>query len=162
MPTQSESPAAVSGTSQKMLQLLRKRLRQLVRVMLVVTICLAVASGALAIWWLNSLSGLPDIGDRFDVEAFRSFSLPDDRNARPLAGCQATREWRHGGRLGLLSLGPSYDNSRQPAQDDASGSRQRLVRMAAATAGDVGGRSGDDDSPAQERVEGSAQDRAKA
>ena len=56
MPTQSESPAAVSGTSSKTLQLLRERLRQLLRVMLVLTICLAVAATALAIWWLNSLN----------------------------------------------------------------------------------------------------------
>jgi hypothetical protein len=81
MPTQSESPAAVRGTSSKTVQLLRKRLRQLLRVMLVVTTCLAVAAGALAIWWLNSLNGLPDIGDPFDVAAFRTFSLPDDQNA---------------------------------------------------------------------------------
>jgi hypothetical protein len=81
MPTPSESPAVASGTSSKTLQLLRKRLRQLLRVMLAVTICLAVAAGALAIWWLNSLNGLPDIGDPFDVEAFRGHSLPDDRNA---------------------------------------------------------------------------------
>ena len=81
MPTQSESPAAVSGTSSKTLQLLRKRLRQLLRVTLVLTICLAVAATALAIWWLNSLNGLPDIGDPFDVAAFRTFRLPDDQNA---------------------------------------------------------------------------------
>jgi hypothetical protein len=83
MPTQSESPApaAVSGTSPKMLQLLRKRLRQLLRVTLVLAIGLAVAASALAIWWLTSLNGLPDIGDPFDVEAFRAFSVPDDRNA---------------------------------------------------------------------------------
>ena len=81
MPTQSESPAAVSGASSKTLQLLRKRLRQLLRVTLVLAICLAVAAMALAIWWLNSLNGLPDIGDPFDVVAFRTFSLPDDRNA---------------------------------------------------------------------------------
>jgi hypothetical protein len=81
MPTQFESPAAVSGTSSKTLQLLRKRLRQLLRVMLVVTICLAVATGALAIWWLNSLNGLPDIGDPFDVAAFRATRLADVENA---------------------------------------------------------------------------------
>jgi hypothetical protein len=81
MPTQSESPASVSGTSSKTLQLLCKRLRQLLRVMLVVTICLAVAATALAIWWFNSLNGLPDIGDPFDVAAFRTFRLPDDQNA---------------------------------------------------------------------------------
>jgi hypothetical protein len=81
MPTQSESPAAVRGTPSKTLLLLRKRLRQLLRVLLVVTIGLAVAATALAIWWLTSLKGLPDIGDPFDVAAFRTFRLPDDQNA---------------------------------------------------------------------------------
>jgi hypothetical protein len=81
MPTQSESPVVVSGTSAKMLQLLRKRLRQLVRAILVLAICLVVAATALAIWWLTSLNGLPDIGDPFDVRAFRAFSIPDDQNA---------------------------------------------------------------------------------
>jgi hypothetical protein len=85
MPIRSESPAsapaAVSGTSQKLLQLLRKRLRQLARVTLVLAACVAVAATALAIWWFNSLNGLPDIGDAFDVAAFRAFSIPDDQNA---------------------------------------------------------------------------------
>jgi hypothetical protein len=81
MPTQSVSPAAVSGTSSKTLQSLRKRFRQLLRLMLVLTICLAVAAAALAIRWLTSLNGLPDIGDPFDVAAFRTFRLPGDQNA---------------------------------------------------------------------------------
>jgi hypothetical protein len=81
MPTQSESPEAVSGTPSKTLLLLRKRLRQLLRVVLVVTIGIAVAATALALWWLNSLNGLPDIGDPFDVAAFRAFRVPDDQNA---------------------------------------------------------------------------------
>ena len=81
MPTPSESPVAVSGTSSKTLQLLRKRLRQLWRITLVLTICLAVAAGALAIWWLNSLNGLPDIGDPFDLAAYRALRVPDDQNA---------------------------------------------------------------------------------
>ena len=34
-----------------------------------------------AIWWLTSLNGLPDIGDPFDVAAFRAFRVPDDQNA---------------------------------------------------------------------------------
>ena len=75
------SPAAVRGAAQKLPQLLRKRLRQLLRVILVLAICLAVATGALAIWWLTSLNGLPDIGEPFDVAAFRAFSVPDDHNA---------------------------------------------------------------------------------
>ena len=83
MPTQSENPASatVSGTAPKLLQLLRKRLRQLARVTIVLAVVLAVAATALAIWWLTSLNGLPDIGDPFDVAAFRAFSVPDDQNA---------------------------------------------------------------------------------
>jgi hypothetical protein len=81
MPTQSESPAAVRGSASKTLQLLRKRLRQLGRVMLVLAIGLALGGTALAIWWLTSLNGLPDIGDPFDVAAFRAARIPDDQNA---------------------------------------------------------------------------------
>jgi hypothetical protein len=33
------------------------------------------------IWWSMQLLGLPDIGEPFDVQAFRSFRIPDDRNA---------------------------------------------------------------------------------
>jgi hypothetical protein len=81
MPTQSETAAAVRGTSSKTLQVLRKRLRQLWRVTLVLAIGLAVATTAPSVWWLNSLNGLPDIGDPFDVAAFRAFRVPDDQNA---------------------------------------------------------------------------------
>src|SRR6516165_12038224 len=79
--TESPAPAAVSGTSQKLLQLLRKRLRQLARVTFVLAIGLPMAAAAFAIWWLTSLNGLPDIGEPFDVAAFRAFSIPDDQNA---------------------------------------------------------------------------------
>ncbi len=85
MPTQQDSPApatvAVSGTSKKMLQLLRERIRQLLRVTFVLALCLVLGASAFAIWWLNSLSGLPDIGDPFDVAAFRAIRVPDDENA---------------------------------------------------------------------------------
>ncbi len=86
MLTQDESPAAaaVSGTSRKLLGLLRKRLRQLLRITLVLVICLALAATALAIWWLRSLNGLPDIGDPFDVAEFRAFRIPDEQNALTL------------------------------------------------------------------------------
>src|SRR6185312_8835556 len=33
------------------------------------------------VWWFVQLTGLPDIGTPFDVEAFRSLSIPEDRNA---------------------------------------------------------------------------------
>jgi hypothetical protein len=81
MPTRSESPVAVNGKPSKAVQLLRKRLRQLLRVVVVLAACVAVAAMAFAIWWLNSLNGLPDIGDPFDVAAFRAFRLPDEQNA---------------------------------------------------------------------------------
>jgi len=83
MSTQSESLATVtvSGTSPKLLQLLRKRLRQLLRVTIVLAIGLALGAMALGIWWLTSLNGLPDIGDPFDVAAFRASRIPDDQNA---------------------------------------------------------------------------------
>src|SRR6516165_3604763 len=81
MPTQSESPVAVSGKPSKAVELLRKRLRQLLRVVVALAACVAVAATALAIWWLNSLNGFPDIGDPFDVAAFRGFRVPDDQNA---------------------------------------------------------------------------------
>jgi hypothetical protein len=79
--TRSEGPLAASGKPSKAVELLRKRLRQLLRVVVVLAACLTVAAAALAIWWLNSLNGLPDIGDPFDVAAFRTFSLPDEQNA---------------------------------------------------------------------------------
>ena len=81
MSTRSESPVAVSGKPSKAVELLRKRLRQWLRVVVVLTACIAVAATAFAIWWLNSLNGLPDIGDPFDVAAFRAFRLPDEQNA---------------------------------------------------------------------------------
>ncbi len=85
MPTQHEihapAPAAANVTSQKLLQLLRKRLRQLLRVTIGLAIGLALGTTALAIWWLTSLNGLPDVGDPFDVAAFRALRIPDDQNA---------------------------------------------------------------------------------
>jgi hypothetical protein len=85
MLTQHESPASAPAVarhpSQKLVQLLRKRLRQLLRATFVFAICLALAATAFAIWWLTSLNGLLDIGDPFDVAAVRAFRVPDDQNA---------------------------------------------------------------------------------
>ena len=81
MPTRSESFVTVSDKPSKTAALLRKRLRQLLRVIIVLAACVAVAATALAIWWLNSLNGLPDIGEPFDVAAFRALSIRDDQNA---------------------------------------------------------------------------------
>jgi hypothetical protein len=71
----------VIGTPSKTLHLLRKRLRQLLRVLLVLALGVAVAAAALAVWRLTSLNGLPEIGEPFDVAAFRGLPIPDHRNA---------------------------------------------------------------------------------
>jgi hypothetical protein len=81
MPERLKSLADDRGTSPKMLQLLRKRLRQLARVAFVVAMVSVVAATAIAIWWLTSLNRLPDIGDPFDLAEFRAFNVPDDQNA---------------------------------------------------------------------------------
>jgi hypothetical protein len=89
MLTQDESPAtrwAASVPSHKLLQLLRKRLRQLAWVTFVLVICLALGGTALAIWWVTSLRGLPDIGEPFNVAAFRALRIPDDQNAFTFLG----------------------------------------------------------------------------
>lgn len=85
MTTPLEEPAittpAAGRTPSKMMQLLRKRLRQLLRAAVGLAIFLAVAGPIFAIWWLTSLNGLPDIGDPFDVAEFRSFQVAEDQNA---------------------------------------------------------------------------------
>jgi hypothetical protein len=80
---QSPAPAteSVHRTSNKLLRLLRMRFRQLIWGALVLAVCLALAAGALEIEVRNSLNGLPNIGDPFDVAAFRAFKVPDDQNA---------------------------------------------------------------------------------
>jgi hypothetical protein len=75
------APAATNHGVKKTRQLVRKRLRQLFRVMMVLAFCLAVGALALAIGWLTSLNGLPDIGEPFDVAEFCALSVPDDQNA---------------------------------------------------------------------------------
>jgi hypothetical protein len=50
------------------------------RVLTAAAVLLAMIA-APVIWWFVQLLGLPDIGDPFDVQAFRSFTIPEDRNA---------------------------------------------------------------------------------
>jgi hypothetical protein len=45
-----------------------------------VAMLLAMIAGP-PLWWAVQLAGLPDIGEPFDVQAFRSATLPDDQNA---------------------------------------------------------------------------------
>ncbi len=50
------------------------------RVCSILLVLLAILA-APALWWEAQLFGLPDVGDPFDVAAFRSRTIPDDRNA---------------------------------------------------------------------------------
>jgi hypothetical protein len=154
MRTQPESPApapaAVIGTWQKLRQLLRKRLRQLLRATFVLASCLALATTAFTIWWLTSLNGLPDIGDPFDTAAFRAFSVPDDQNAftflwraqeklapfppsLPLSWSEAdpkARDWVESNRqaLALFHQGAEQSDAANPAGDSVvSGQRLALL-----------------------------------
>jgi hypothetical protein len=50
------------------------------RVLTVAVVLLAMIAVP-PLWWSLQLVGLPDIGEPFDRRAFRSFAIPDDRNA---------------------------------------------------------------------------------
>jgi hypothetical protein len=112
MLAQDESPApgAVSGTSRKLLRLLRKRLRQLLRATLVLAIGLAFLAGALEIWRGVSLIRLPDVGDPYDVAAFRAVRIPEDRDAGFLLHQAQERVNRRVPNLSLAGrrLAPAY------------------------------------------------------
>ena len=58
-----------------------RRGRQLWRVLLCLAIGVVFAAGALEVWRGARMIGLPDIGDPFDVAAFRAFRVPEERDA---------------------------------------------------------------------------------
>lgn len=102
------APASASALSNdgsnKLVRLLRKRLRQFALAAAALLVVLGVAAGGVAIWWLTSLNGLPDIGDPFDASAFRAIRMPDEQNAftyyrragsaQPVPGTAASRDCR--------------------------------------------------------------------
>ena len=62
------------------------------------TVFMLVIVASPPLWWWMQLMGLPDIGDPFDVRAFRASTVPDDRNAYVLYKQAAA----------LLTLNPAY------------------------------------------------------
>ena len=60
-----------------MIRLITKTRRRIVSLVLVL---LAIVAGP-PIWWAAQLIGLTDVGDPFDVAAFKAFTIPDDQNA---------------------------------------------------------------------------------
>jgi hypothetical protein len=77
----SGATALANVGSSKLVQLLRKRLWQLGRAAGAILVVLAGIAATVTFWWLTSLIGLPDIGDPFDVSAFRAITMPDEQNA---------------------------------------------------------------------------------
>lgn len=78
--------ATTSGPRQSfpVLRLLMSPFRWFFRSRRRVMTALAVLLGLIAtpfIWWNVQLTGLPDIGDPFDVAEFRAMTIPDERNA---------------------------------------------------------------------------------
>jgi hypothetical protein len=80
------------------------------------------------VWWSTQLLGLPDVGDPFDPEAFRSFTIPDDRNAfvlyrqatdrlKPLDGAIESSGARVVGGLPMVS-GLLPTQARGPSRDE--------------------------------------------
>ncbi len=67
------------------------------RICMAVTLVLVILASP-PLWWFLQLAGLPDIGEPFDVAAFRAFRVPDDRNAFVLYGQAAV----------LLKPSPEY------------------------------------------------------
>jgi hypothetical protein len=76
---------AVAGTSKppasRSRGIARKWLRRLAWLVAGTAICALIFAAGLVLWWFTCLRGLPDIGDPFDVAAFREFRLADDQNA---------------------------------------------------------------------------------
>ena len=97
-----------SRASHKLLQLLGKRLRVMLRVGLVLATCCALAAVAFSIWWLTSLNGLPDIGDPFDVTAFRASAFPTIKMRSHFFGEQRRSSPPFGGQRG--ERGPTRTN----------------------------------------------------
>ncbi len=55
-----------------------RRIRRLILALAAVALA---GSTAFVTWWMTTLSGLPDIGDPFDVAGFAERPVPDDENA---------------------------------------------------------------------------------
>jgi hypothetical protein len=50
------------------------------RIWCLVMVLVAIVAGP-PLWWATQLVRLPDVGDPFDVAAFRAYTIPDERNA---------------------------------------------------------------------------------
>jgi hypothetical protein len=73
---------SMSGTSERADASLRvSKTRRTLRVVLASMFLAVAAVGSVLIWQFTTLSGLPDIGDPFDVEKYARIEIPADENA---------------------------------------------------------------------------------
>jgi len=91
-----------------------RRGRSLARVLLILAIGLAFMAGELEIRRAASLIRLPDVGDPFDVEAFRAVRIPEDRDAAVLLRQAQEKVARRIPDLSFagMRLSPAYDWSK--------------------------------------------------
>jgi hypothetical protein len=79
--TEQSAPAIVPEGHSRFRRWLVKRVRQLARAVLISVLGLVFLACAAVLWRAAGLIGLFDIGDPFDVAAFRGFRVPEDRDA---------------------------------------------------------------------------------
>jgi hypothetical protein len=79
------APSAPLSTASRLRRWAVRRARQLSIAVLILAALLAVGACGIMVKHATGLIGLPDIGDPFDVAAFRAFRVPEDQDAIVLA-----------------------------------------------------------------------------
>jgi len=100
------------------------------RIWCLVLVLLTFVAGP-PLWWATQLSGLPDIGDPFDVAEFRSSSIPDDRNAFVLYRQAATllkSGWEYLKNSGKVDLLARWSKADPQVRRWAEDNREALAR----------------------------------
>ena len=75
------SQSSARSSRSRLRAYLVRRTRQLGRLLTVLAIGLLFMAAVLEVWRGASLLGLPDVGDPFDVAAFRAFGIPPEKDA---------------------------------------------------------------------------------
>ncbi len=78
----SATPAAASPS--RLRRWAARRARQLLWAVAIMAVTLFVTTAGVLVWRWSGLIGLPDIGDPFDVDAFRAFRIAEDQDAMVL------------------------------------------------------------------------------
>ncbi len=82
--TTEPSAATAAAHPSRLRRWAARRARQLLWAGAIFAIALVVTTVGVLIWRWSGLIGLPDVGDPFDVDALRSFRIPEDQDAMVL------------------------------------------------------------------------------